>query len=71
MGMFDEVVIKCPGCGHQCLEQTKAGECTLARWDIYDRECPTEILADVAGAHVCRECGTHYTIHVQTMVNVT
>ncbi len=68
MGMFDEVAIKCPHCGHRNLEQTKAGECTWATWDVYDRACPPEILAAVAGCHHCEECGEGYTIHIQTTV---
>jgi len=57
MGMFDEVYAKCPACEPGTMEiQSKAGECTLARYPI--NEVPAEIAVDIDGQYMtCRDCG--------------
>ena len=39
--MFDTVHYTCPNCGGETSSQTKAGDCTLANYDMYS--IPEEI----------------------------
>ncbi len=45
MGMFDEVTIKCPKCGEENIEQSKAGECLLIPYTV--DSCPDEVFEDI------------------------
>ena len=65
MGLFDEVSIVCQKCGAWILEQTKAGDCTMAVYALED--APAEILADLEGDMIeCTEC--EYMIRIRMIV---
>lgn len=54
MGMFDSVMVQCPGCGEKVEFQSKAGTCLL---EIYEDHVPPEIAADLHGkTRVCEGC---------------
>lgn len=72
MGMFDTVHIACPHCGFRTSIQSKAGDCELAEYEVY--EAPLEILADIIKYDMpilCAECSNIYKVFLQHMVTVT
>jgi len=69
MGMFDYVNFKCPQCGEEVTTQSKAGDCTLANYDLYT--APVAIKADLDKEVIrCKGCGRTITLRVQCMVVV-
>ena len=52
MGMFDRVIARCPSCNTEVEFQSKAGDCTLSRYDSH--EVPIEIAKDIDGD--CKRC---------------
>ena len=63
MGIYDEVLVPCPACGHKYDFQTKACGSNMTAWEHY--EAPSLALADVAdGCPVatCEKCGTSFQI---------
>ena len=68
MGMFDRVWVACPDCGHRNEHQTKAGECSLADYEVYN--APPEVAAAVAGPAACEECGQPYEVVAHVLVGV-
>lgn len=64
MGMFDYMHLRCPSCGHDNEEQSKAGPCILRHFTL-DR-VPASILEDMAGdTFHCEECHTAYTVRAE------
>lgn len=62
MGMFDTVVFTCPKCGDSVEEQTKIGECYLAKYD--SNHVPPFISQHLEGEITwCQGCGTQFTMH--------
>jgi DNA-directed RNA polymerase subunit RPC12/RpoP len=67
MGLFDEVVFRCPRCGGPAVAQTKAGPCSLNRWTV--REIPERfqlrIFDSIQGEYArCEECGNPSEIEI-------
>ena len=61
MGMFDEVMVKCPSCEEITLFQSKAGECALRTYSLDN--VPIEILGDMASRdHYCNHCGKRLAV---------
>lgn len=55
MGMFDRVWIGCPKCGNSIEFQSKAGDCTLADYNL--DAVPTKIAGDIIGdEELCPKC---------------
>lgn len=54
MGMYDSVYVECK-CGKQVEFQSKAGDCTLASYQVDD--CPLAIAGDLIGQSKLCECG--------------
>jgi len=55
MGLFDSVYVDCPACGTKVQFQSKAGECAMLEYTLFD--CPPAIAGDLLGKReVCR-CG--------------
>lgn len=74
MGMFDEVTIKCPECGNNVEEQSKAGPCLLRHYHI-PGNAPLAVIADMqddgkAGRLFCSKCNSRLEIDVQHIVTV-
>lgn len=55
MGMFDSLYVPCGNCGTSVKFESKAGECTLAKYDIYD--CPPAVAGDLIGQSCGCKCG--------------
>lgn len=55
MGLFDSLYVPCGNCGKPVEFQSKAGECTMAKYDIYD--CPPAIAGDLIGQACGCTCG--------------
>ena len=56
MGMFDEVVLRCPECGTEVTFQSKAGRCALDKHPGH--AVPVEIAKDIEGdTESCPNCG--------------
>ncbi len=69
MGMFDSVHVDCPECDNTIEFQSKAGECILNDYKIYN--APPEILGDLHNeSETCQNCGRVVTIIVQTIARV-
>lgn len=47
MGVFDSVIARCPDCGGPIEYQSKAGDCLLREYSLWD--VPAEIAADIDG----------------------
>ncbi len=61
MGMFDTVIFRCPKCGGQIEEQSKAGECLLK--DYNQKEVPVIIAISIEGNMVyCNDCDKSFII---------
>ena len=61
MGMFDEVTLKCPYCGHHNVEQSKAGPCNLNNYTI--ETAPNEVCEDLSERTLyCSDCGHQYHV---------
>ncbi len=69
MGMFDSVHAECPGCLHSVEFQSKAGECVLRDFSLFN--APSEILGDLHNeSETCQNCGRVVTIIVETIARV-
>lgn len=61
MGVYDSVFFKCPKCGEDIEEQSKAGAC-LCR-NIEPEEVPFEIAVDLVNTECkCYSCGSSFQI---------
>ncbi|QIG71248.1 hypothetical protein EVB32_141 [Rhizobium phage RHph_TM39] len=69
MGMFNEVIIKCPKCEGTFIEQTKSGSCLLKTFRL---ECaPAEELSGLLtddGSVWCQNCGAKLGLQIQVRV---
>jgi hypothetical protein len=64
MGMFDTVLFKCPKCGKQLEEQSKAGECLLE--DFSENRVPVVIALSIVGNDVyCGDCKETFEVAYQ------
>lgn len=55
MGMFDSVDVQCPKCESMIEFQSKAGECLLNNYSLYN--APPEVLEDISrDIEVCPNC---------------
>ena len=61
--MFDSVIIKCPNCSEYVEFQSKAGDCTLSRYNLHD--APPAILGDLSNESQICKCGRVITIRTQ------
>lgn len=62
MGCFDTVTFRCPKCGGEISEQSKAGKCDLSTFEG-ERGVPAAIAADIEGDPVkCDVC--KYTFEI-------
>jgi hypothetical protein len=68
--MFDSVIVQCPECGVNVVYQSKAGDCRLNRYTIFD--APIRVLADVSYPHfeTCAH-GHKVQIRLQHIATVT
>lgn len=61
MGMYDEVVFRCPDCGDTLIVQSKAGECNLRSYN--NRKVPADIAKSIRGEEVfCDECSRSFCV---------
>ena len=68
MGMFDSLIVQCPGCGKDVEFQSKAGDCLLKVYNL--SSVPLAIAHDLDGEEdVCLNCHTKFTI--QPTFNIT
>lgn len=64
MGMYDEVILRCPDCGEEYFAQSKGGQCCF---DLYDIEnAPADVLSDV-NRHAPFECNCGCIFDVEFM----
>ena len=66
MGMFDTLSVPCPRCGKEIEYQSKAGDCTLADYNLSN--VPASIAGDVNGEVEQCECGAEVKLLVQAVV---
>ena len=65
MGVYDEIVAKCPECNTENFFQTKSGECILAYHKIED--APADVMWD-ANRHTpqpCEKCGRYLVVDIE------
>ena len=68
MGMFDRVMVTCPKCGEEIEFQSKAHECALAEYTLYNM--PSSIAADLEGANTtCPGCKANVSLQMHFIVN--
>lgn len=67
MGMFDSVYVNCPACKARVELQSKAGDCMLNDFELFN--APPIIQADLArySPYECTSCGYLMNIHTQAM----
>ena len=71
MGMYDEVMLRCPECETLFTEQSKAGDCNLHCYNL--DQCPPEILIDMSKEAIyCPKCRTELILktHVEVTANL-
>jgi hypothetical protein len=63
MGTYDEVSVPCPECGRPTLFQSKGGECSQRRFELFD--VPDDVLANVNrhAPYQCEQCMTWFAVH--------
>lgn len=70
--MYDSVMVPCPKCGTRVEAQSKAGDCSLATYELDN--APPKVLADVAtdGPYYCenRECGCVFEVAISVVTRV-
>ncbi len=67
MGMFDEVLFRCPACGGTAAVQSKAGDCSLTYYNAND--VPRAIAADVLGKVAdCGDCGRSFRVRTRVEI---
>lgn len=63
MGMFDTVIVRCPLCNTKMEFQSKAGDCELNEYEVY--EVPVVVAQDINGStDWCPSCGKRIEIRV-------
>ncbi len=61
MGMFDTLLLDCPGCGHTIKIQSKGGPCKLRTY--HARDVNPGVAYDLIGDSVaCEKCGTELMV---------
>ena len=65
MGMYDSLFVKCP-CGKEIEFQSKAGDCWLIRYTIFD--APPKVAADLAGKSKQCDCGRTVDLWTQPII---
>lgn len=69
MGMFDYVRARCPKCGGEIEEQSKAGPCELNVYSIYT--APITILGDLVDEEWwCKHCESRLRLNVRAMADL-
>ena len=69
MGMFDRIWVNCPNCGTLVEFQSKAGECILHDYNIYN--IPAGIADDIKNdAEMCEKCGEVVSLYVKVSATV-
>ena len=69
MGVYDTVRFSCPICGKDFDLQSKAGDCELKLYRMYD--APQRVLTDLVGeSHTCTQCSTPLTIRGETFIRI-
>ncbi len=73
MGCFDTVTFRCPSCGKQTSEQSKAGGCDLKTYSL--AKAPLRIISDLEsmgerGTLKCDHCHIQLVFVVQRIVEV-
>lgn len=72
MGVYDEVVARCPKCDGPVFFQTKTGPCNMALYQLNSEDTPIEVLAGVNGdTEWCHNCDHPVTIKVICFATVT
>ncbi len=73
MGMYDEVQWRCQECGKLQLEQSKAGDCSLKVYSLYNiRGIPLSILEDMQNEGLyCEGCGASHTLELDYVIQGT
>lgn len=68
--MFDRIWVNCPHCGTKNELQSKAHECVLAEYDLF--EAPLVLQADIAdnSPYKCGRCHAYYSVNMQSMLSV-
>lgn len=61
MGMFDTVYMTCPHCQKRTSEQTKAGGCILAGYELNEDSVTT---VDMVGKHWCEHCNKPFKVEL-------
>lgn len=70
MGLYDSLYVRCPKCSARIEFQSKAGDCTLARYTL--RNCPPEIAIDLdRESQACEKCGAVVVLHSQIISTST
>jgi hypothetical protein len=64
MGMFDTVIIECPGCSAIVNCQTKSGGCCLDTYELDN--APMEVMAGLLGHNTYYECGATFNVSITT-----
>ena len=65
MGMFDEIVGKCPECGEEMYGQTKSGPCMLDRYDIDEEHYLHDALLILDGSYLrCNKCKKGFVVSI-------
>lgn len=63
MGMFDTVRARCPECGGEIEEQSKAGPCQLKDYNLYN--APAAVLVDLSEQELwCVHCDSRLKLRV-------
>jgi len=67
--MFDRVMVTCPKCGEEVEFQSKAGECTLCEYTLYNM--PSSIAANLEGtSEICPGCKADVSLRTHIILNV-
>lgn len=64
MGLYDNILFRCPSCGTKIFEQSKGGMCDL---DTYEADsAPVEVLAYLNDCQMeCHSCGDLFLIKIK------
>ena len=67
MGLYDDVLVKCPGCGAETAFQSKGGECLMDTFTL--QTVPADVLSDVNrhAPQTC-DCGTTFAVDEEARV---
>ena len=66
MGLYDEVLIKCPKCNKDQYAQSKDGRCNMDSYELDN--CPEDVLSDVNrhAPFICSGCGQKFIVNTLT-----